>query len=92
MVTCRCLYAFLLPALTVKQAVFHRKPPCSAAARLLHSSDLKIFSLMFIKRSIKRKEDIMGSSGMSLLFPQNVAVLVEEATCCPVKLLFNVVI
>jgi len=47
---------------------------------------------MFIKRSIKRKEDIMGSSGMSLLFPQNVAVLVEEATCCPVKLLFNVVI
>lgn len=35
----------LLTAVTVQQAVFHRRP-CSAAARLLHSSDLKIFSLM----------------------------------------------
>lgn len=34
----------------------------------------------------------MGSSGTLLLLPENVAVLAEEATCCPIKMLFNVVI
>lgn len=35
--------ALLLPA---QQAVFQRKPPCSATASLLHSSGWKMFSLM----------------------------------------------
>lgn len=38
--------AALLPPIAAQQAVFQRKPPCSATASLLHSSGWKMFSLM----------------------------------------------
>lgn len=46
MLTCTWHCCSLLPAVAAQQAVFQRKPPCSATASLLHSSGWKMFSLM----------------------------------------------
>lgn len=52
----------------------------------------KCFPWWFIKRCANRRQDITGSSGTLLLLAQNRALWAEEATRCPIKILFHVVI